>query len=423
MRGTPNLRDTFGSGDPLPPGTVNDVVDLATSAGDDTLYDILPIDPPASASFANVRFFWFPLRSGAAIVGDASRQVTVKPLRVGRSSISNASPRALLTGASETDTVVAMPTVAAGGQWRFELLYAQLAYVDASDPSKGTTVTYLFATSAADVSTASPANFASLPSSGPTTWNIPLFYVKNVGGATSIAAEDILEFQPTINYGGINYGCVRGMLSGRDMRRAYSSANQAPNLMTTGGSAAWASGSQVLTSVQTGVMAGSHGAAEFVFREIPLAKEKTGPNADILQHIVVDDSRDWRNANFYSLWSVVGDASFNHGEDDSGTSNRAAPTQLDGNNAKNYVSVGQSFVAVNPQTSGSFGGGSALWAANIGSEVSNGPVGGGTTFAGEVLGLTVDSSTGALRWTRKRAGSAASGPPISIFLVAIFPNH
>lgn len=117
-------------------------------------------------------------------------------MRVLRSSTSNASPRDVLSAVISTETTKAMPTVATAGLWGFELLYAQITYVDSSDVTKGTQVTLNWAPAPTYVAFASAANFATLPSNTSTSWNVPLKYVKNVAAATTIGQEDIIDVEP-----------------------------------------------------------------------------------------------------------------------------------------------------------------------------------------------------------------------------------
>jgi hypothetical protein len=427
MRGSPNFVDTFSSGDPLPSALVDDLVDIVVSAGDDALFDIIPIDPPALASDTNVNVGFIPLRLGYPVVGDAAaRQVTVKPVRVVRSSTTLSLPRGAASAVSAADTVVAQPAAAGPGLWGLDLLYARLQYADAANPPKGLTVTFLFATPAAYLSTAGAPGIAALPANSSGSWNVPLAYVKNVNGATTVPQSYVLDV-PAGVVSSTNLGNLRNRFAPHRARRAYSSANNALAALVTGGSSQFNSASDRLTSTQTPAVLGRQG-IDFETREILIPPQVTGGTSGVLSHTVIDDTRDWRGANFLSFWTIAADNTRHFGEDDPGLGSTITvqPTQMDGlvGAPALFQSVGQSHVAIDPAGSGgfsSFNGGSALWAANVGYDVSNSPSNGVTqpVPTGNVVGLTVDASTGTLKFSRKHSGVSA-GPAIYIVLFAFF---
>jgi hypothetical protein len=426
MRGTSNTAAGKVAGDTFGPDTANDLIKIAVGADDDSLAELLGFEPPAAVTPLTPRVGFLPLRNGPVVTGDgAARNVNVAPVRALRSSIDNTKPREALSAVTTTTTTVAMPAAVGAGLWRLELLYAQISYVDASRPEMGTVCTPAFAPTAAGAAVAGAPTVAVLPANTAATWNVPIAYVKNVGGAATIANEDILP-APASVVGGFAQDLQARLVAqktGIDARRAYSSANNDPTKLVTGGTSAYAAGSQILTSVVTGMMVGRPG-GEIVTRTIYIPKERTGPNAFAWDRPVVDDTRDWRGANFFTQWIVNAGNTINHGEDDASTANRIMPAMLGTSGTGVYVSTGQSWAAYDPANGGAFPGGAALWASVIGSDVSCPPVNiGGVSFAGDVVALEVDAATGALMFTRKRVGAAANGPAITIYLVADFGNH
>lgn len=426
MRGTSNTAAGKVTGMVFSADTANDLIKIAVGADDDALAELLDFEPPAAVTPLTPRVGFLPLRNGPLVTGDgAARNVNVAPIRALRSSIDNAKPREALSAVTLATTTVAMPAAVGAGLWRLELLYAEIGYVDASHPESGTVCTLAFAPTAAGAAVAGAPTVAVLPANTVATWNVPIAYVKNVGGAASIANEDILP-APASVVSGFAQDLQARLLSqktGMDARRAYSSANNDPTKLVTGGTSAYAAGSQILTSTVTPAMLGRPG-SEIVMRTIYIAKEKTGPNVFALDQTVVDDTRDWRGANFLSHWIVNAGNTINHGEDDASTANLIMPAMLGTSGTGVYISTGQSWAAYDPANGGAFPGGAALWASVIGSDVTCPPVNiGGASFAGDVVALEVNAATGALMFTRKRVGAAANGPAITIYLVADFGNH
>lgn len=422
MRGTSNTGAGKVTGDVLPAASVNDLLKIAVGADDDSLAELLAFEPPAGVTSTTPRVGFLALRNGPVVTGDgAARNVNVVPIRAIRSSIDNALPREALSAITTSTTTVAMPAVVGAGLWRLELLYAQIAYVDASHPEKGTTCTLAFAPTAAGAVFAGAPTVATIPANTSTTWNVPVAYVKNVNGATTIANEDILP-APASVVGGFAQDLQARLLSqktGIDARRAYSSANHSPLKLVASGGSAFV-GSQILTSTVTPLMLGRPG-AEVAIREILLPTEQTGPNGGAGAEIVIDDTRDWRGANFDSVWWCGQTATF--AEDDNSIAGAQPTTQTAGTPSWMYLSTGQSWVAHDP--AGSWVGGSALWAATIGVDAGASKILGPTELVptGDAIGLTVHATTGALQFYRKVAGGAANGPPIRIKLTAVFGNH
>ena len=433
MRGTPNTVDGLVAGSPFTPAEANDLIDLLTSADDDALYELLHLDPPPAATSTNVNVGYTPLLDGVPLVigNAASRKVTVGPGRFFRSATDNTNLRAIASAVSILPVDVNMPAVAPGGQWGFELLYAQLTYVDPSFPTKGMTVRFYFANSPAYVVFANAPNFATLPANTSTSWNIPLRYVRNVAGDTIQPQKTILDCPPPVT-GGIAGNLRRRILaklSGVDARRAYSSANQDPTKLVTGGSSAYAAGgsSQILTSTIIPAILGWHG-GDVVIREIPIPCEVTGGTAGAPVATVVDDTRDWRGANFLSFWFHARAVTNNFfGEDDTthGTAeSRHAPTFASTYASAGtdvYVCAGQSWDSCTPSATL----GAGFWAAQIGDDQKNPPMNHTEAIwiTGSGAGLIVDPSTGALMFLNKLAGGPSSGAVVWVVLVAFFSNH
>ncbi|MBI2395938.1 MAG: hypothetical protein HYV09_40615 [Deltaproteobacteria bacterium] len=425
MKGTNNTAANKTTGTPLTPEAWNDVTKIATAADDDALVDLFGLEPPAAVTSTTPRVAFTPLRNGPVVVGDAAaRRVTVNPLRAMRSSIDNTKPREALSAVFHEPTVVNLPAGVGAGLWRLELLYAQIAYVDASSPQKGTTCTLAFAPTGAGAAVAGAPSVATLPANTSTTWNVPLYYVKNVGGAVSIANEDILDVPPAVVGGFAQEYLVRAksQKSGVDARRAYSSANHSPLKLVSGGGSAF-TGTQVLTSTVTPAMTGRPG-LEVVTREILVPFEKTGPNADAWdESLVVDDTRDWRGANVEARW-WFGQLT-NFGEDDNSIAGAHPCTQTGGGASWLYMSAGQSWKAHDPGGGFAPALGSKLWAATIGVSVGAPKIYGPSEMlpAGHVLALVVDAATGALKFARRRPGAPADGSTLWIVLNAHFRGN
>lgn len=439
MRGTANTVAGLVTGSPFKAAEANDIVALLSSADDDALYELFHLAPPASVSYLNPTVGFVPLTSGPLATGNASgRTVTVNPVRVMRSSIDNTQPRALLSGVVSTPTTVNMPAApGSASTWGIELLYAQLTYVDASNPTKGTVVSLLWAPSPTYVSTASAPNVAALPANTNSVWNIPIRYVKNYNGQTAIASADILDVSPLVaasistDYRMQIVGKLRG---GFEAKRAYSSANQSLASLVAGGASVWqtigASFTQKITSTGSPIMAVRRD-SDFAIRTIYIPAGNSGsPTAGTSGSPVVvdiDDTRDWRGATFTTLWFVPNNAAQWFGEEDaslgaSGT--RVHPImQSAGGGTAFYAAAGQSWNATQPAG----GGGifpSQFWAANVSPDVTNNPANGASNplLAGDGWGLYVDSATGVLKFWGKRAGTG-TGFTVFILLIAEFGNH
>lgn len=426
MRGTSNTGAGKVTGDAFASATANDLLKIAVEADDNILAELLAFDPPAGVTSMTPRVGFLPLGNGPVVTGDgAARNVTVVPIRAIRSSIDNTKPREALSAVVGTSTTVAMPAVVGAGLWRLELLYAQIAYVNSSKPEQGTTCTLAFAPTAAGAAVAGAPTVATLPANTSTTWNVPIAYVKNVGGAVSIANEDILPAPASVVSGFAQDLQARlvAQKTGIDARRAYSSANNDPTKLVSGGTSAFAAFADTrLTSTNTPISIGRPN-VEFVMREILIPKDITGGNASTPTDVIVDDTRDWRGANFYSLWTVAeaNGASYYFGEDDAGfgasrvfPSNSCAGALID---ATHFVS-GNSHVA----RSSNIGTAPDFTVAEL---ETNTQINSGVdyyTIGTDFVGLTVDSATGVLRFSSSIAGAIA-GAPISCLLVAVFGNH
>jgi hypothetical protein len=425
MRGTTNTGAGYVQGEVFEEDAANDLIKVAVEADDNILAELLALEPPAAVTSTTPRVGFIPLRTGPIVYGDAAaRNVNVYPLRVIRSSIDNAKPREMLSGVTLTTTTVAVPAVVGAGLWRLELLYAQLAYVDATDPTKGTTVTLAFAPTAAGNPVAGDPSFASLPANTSTTWNVPIAYVKNIGGATTIANEDILEYPPSAA-GLQNQHHLSGNHSGIDARRAFSMDNNHPGEMVDGGASVFAAGATKLTSTVTPAVVGRHN-LEHVKREILIPKEITAGTAGVTTDTVIDDSRDWRGANFLAHWILPATTTGAYfGEDDAsnGTSaTRQAPCVIDAGGvgiSSVHITAGQSWEVA---AAGVFAGALVAGECQTSTVVNAATTAMGWLAATGNIGLTVDAATGALRFTRNLTGAAA-GAPVWCVVEAWFGNH
>lgn len=426
-RGTANTGAGKVTGDVFGAATANDLLKIAVESDDQVLAELLDFEPPAAVTATTPRVGFLPLRNGPVVTGDgAARNVNVVPIRAIRSSIDGTKPRDALSSMTVSTTTVAMPAAVGAGLWRLELLYAQIAYVDASYPEKGTTCTLAFAPTAAGAAVAGAPTVATLPANTSTTWNVPIAYVKNVGGAVAIANEDILP-APASVVGGFAQDLQARLVSqktGIDARRAYSSANSDPTKMVSGGTSAFAGYADTkLTSTNTPTPVGRPN-VEMAVREILLPKDITNGTTDAKTHVVIDDTRDWRGANFYSFWVVAetNAASYYFGEDDAGfgasrvfPNNSAAGVGIDAT----HFTTGQSWVARVSNI------GAAATEYTVAELETNTQINGGGdyyTIGTDFVGLTVDTTTGALKFSRAIAGAIA-GAPIACLLVAFFGNH
>ena len=437
-RGTANTAAGKATGDALAAATANDVLTTLVSSDDDALYELLDFEPPAGVTSTTPRVGFIPLRNGPVVTGDiAARTVTVAPTRAFRSSVSNATPRAMLSATSFTTTQVNMPTVSAAGQWTWELLYAELTYVNSAKPEMGTQVQFYFAPSVATTSTATAPSLAALPANTATLWNVPIAWVKNLGGATTIANEDIIEYQAVAVAGFAQEPQPRiaAKKIGVDARRAYSSANNDPTKLVNGSTSQWLTKGteQKITSTITSVSAGRHN-VEWVRREILIpagpaaATGGTAGTGGAALEIVVDDTRDWRGANFRVESWISATAAHNFSEEDASvTAFRGLPVLAASPSVAGvsmHVSIGNSWLAYTPGAA--FG--SAFWAAVIALDAdvpgagSRNGVANVHLASGDGWALKVDSTTGALIFWSKRAG-ASSGPPIWMIVEAWFGNH
>lgn len=440
-RGTSNTVATSVQGSVLTPERANDLSTVLSSADDDALYELLDLQPPAAASVTNVNVGYVFRYPGNGVIADTTaRKLKVDPVRVFRSSTSNAAPRQLLSGTVEAQTSVDMPAASAAGQWKIDLLYAQLAYVDPSEPTKGTTVSFFIATQAVEALVGAAPTVAPLPANtaSPPTWNIPLRLVKNIGGAAVMAQEDVFEPAPPTAGGFSNRHARHAVtkLTGADFARGYSTIDNDPVSLFVGGASHWRTCgiSQVLTSTITPISATGRQTAERVQVELPIpactsagAFGTAGTGGAVSDSIVLDDTRDWRGANFRMTAFVSSNTDVHYGEDDASQVKRVWPGMADtgvpmGATAL-HVSCGQSWTSTIPKAQFD----SHRWCGVIATNADiqgAGPINGvaETLANGDGWGVYVDDTTGFLMWWAKRAGAAA-GPPIWIVLDAYFGNH
>ena len=412
--GTSNLKSALVSGSTLAAEQVDDLTTLLARADDETIYDLYDLEPPAAATSTFVNTGYIPLHPGALVTEDAfSRLVWIAPARWCRSSTSTTTPRRILSGTVDALSSLALPTIAPAGKWRIELLYAQLTYVDASEPTKGTLVTYFWATSPADANIGSPANVATLPANTSTSWNIPVRYVKNVAAATRTYQSDILSPTPTAA-GGLDGRLRRRAGAGTmDAQRSYSSIAQSLATLVA---------ANTITSTITPARV-HKGDADTVFRVFKVIAGSTGGTSGATVAIDLDDTRDWRNADFLTLWNVPFDTGWEFGEEPT-TVNTAASRQM----PSLFTSIANISGALFVQFGQSFepwgGSGTQAFAAKLVLNDTHGLaqiVGTPYLAAGDHVELVVDMTTGKLQLQRTIAGSS-TGVPITVFLFAVFPN-
>lgn len=438
MRGNSNFNNALVQGNVLPSNLVNNAENILTSADDDATYELFELEPPIMAGLSTVNVAFSPLREGKFVLEDAgARQVTVEPMRVIRSSSDNSLPRAVISATVNEATVVACGTIPAAGDWGFDLLYAELTYVDASDAVKGTQVNFFWAQPVyAAFAAAGP--FGTLPTNTSTAWYVPIAYVRVYAGQTAIAAKDIIEIPPDVDSGFVRELQLRinAGKSSSDIRRGYSSANNSPETLTNGGTSAWISGSPppgdqtILLKTSTPIVVGRRNVEcvrrEFVFPAAVSGYGMSGTGG--VQTMVIDDTRDWRGANFKVEMFHPDLTNVQFGEDDPSLPyTRIFPVMADTGAAFTacyyYAVVGNSWVATNP---GIASAGSQFWAAFFGANADVkgiGPINGQPDFisVGEACGMYVDSTTGVLTWWTNR--SATAGPPAWILVEAWFSNH
>lgn len=443
MRGTVNMTANRAQGAEIPPEFVNDLSTLLASCDDDRLFDQIRLEPPAAASprNVNVAFMGLARSPGPLVLGDAAaRQVTVRPLRAMRSSTSQANPRAMLSACTTVDQVVALPAAPpasvspAGAMWGWLLLYAEISYVDASEPTKGTQLAFYVAEPSAYAFETSAPTFATLPAHTASSWNVPIRWIKSYSGQTTIALEDLIEVPSSVALSRVSHDPLQARDRAHHHRRAHSSANSDPTGLVTGGSSAWATRGidQTFTPTRQPAMAGRR-EIEVVDLEVMIPSGTNGgggPTAGTggaAVEVVVDDSRDWRGALFSAEWSIRQATGTNayFAEDDDGVTapaNRTIPGMVGSSSL--HMTSGNSLIAVTPHAL--FG--SKLWAsvvANNADVPGAGSVNGvanALLAVGDGWGLFVDASTGALKFWGKRAG-VADGPALYVLLQARWPGR
>jgi hypothetical protein len=332
----------------------------------------------------------------------------------------------MVSATIDVDTTMAMPAApGTASTWGWELLYAELALVDALAPTKGLTVTLKWA-SPTYASTSGAATFGALPANTSSKWNVPLRYVRNVYGQTQPVQADVIEVPPAVVSGfSGNVGAkLNARVTGVENRPAYSSANHAPATLQTGGASAFAAGNQILSSTDTPAVLGAT-ECDVVNVRIALPKEKTGVTNGIDRIIVVDDKRDWRNGEFFARAIVGLTSTLEFASGTAGGASRTFPlvhrtSYIQSTTSYMYMlnggiveCAGQSFVA------------QSLTAANLPILATSrrwvaafDVLGATASFAG---GLYADETTGYLTFICNRAGAVANGPPVLIHLTGWFP--
>jgi hypothetical protein len=420
MRSTANILASYLTGSPLPPNAVNDVGSLLASADDEAVFELIGIEPPPSASSTNVNVGYIPLRRGPLVVGSGSaREVTVLPMRAIRSSTSNASPRDCLSAVLSAPSTKTLPAAPSAGNWGIELLYAQIAYVDSSHPTKGTSVTLHWATSPTYVSTASAPNFATLPANTSTTWNVPIRYVKNVAGTTSIADDDIFEVPPAIGstLGNLSH-LIRARLGGINYQRGYHPANNDPVNLVSGGSSPYANGLFILdpTVTPTGIRRGEN---HLEIRDFMLTHRLLSRTNGADATVVLDSTLDWRYANFLVMWNLGRTTHVYCSEEDlSLFVTRNIPGSYDDTTGFQpiFITTGHSFLAASPAT---------IEVCRVSQDSTKSvPINGGTyPYASGYLKLQVNHTTGNLELVKNIPGTAGTdGMAGWLVVMAFFPN-
>lgn len=414
MRGTSNTIANYVAGNSLVPAAVNDHVKLITTADDDLLFDLLALEPPAAATPTNVRVVFLPLNPGASVRGDgAARNVKIQPMRVLRSSVSNSYPREILSAVLAMEYVLALPSVPSAGNWGMLLLYAELSYVDTSNPTKGTQVSFNWAVPSY-VAFASAPNWGTLPANTSTVWRIPIKYVKNVAAATTVSQEDIFDIEPDATYLGNVRNRVSAKFSGVQIKRAYST-NQNPKNLIAGGSSAF--NANPLSSTVTPAVVWRDD-IDLVVMEILVPEEVTGGTSAAPVDVTLDTSRDWRKANFSATWCIrtLGAGAGHLGEESSNVGSAASRSHPSDEHAI-YVTIGQTH-----ETYAGAGTFYMVGMVTIGTTVSlSGAANPNWATTGDYFMLMVDTSTGALKLRRNITGTSDGGP-IWIKLEAFFGN-
>jgi hypothetical protein len=450
MRGNINFSDTRTTGTALPPGQPNGEVDLTTSADDDALYELLCLQPPSAASATNVAVGYCPIwpstynpvthapgaKQPGLLASVSSGVVTVNPVRLIRSSINSSTPRALLSATIDAATTIAVPT-APSSEWGVELLCGLIQYVNPSIPAQGTVASLFWATSPTYVSTGTAVpNIASIPASSSGTWVVPLIYVVNVSTASLSNHRLISGPVGFYNLGGGNQVFSMGHLVPSSQKslaqstRAYSAAaNSIAAMVSGGGPFSNASGLEFISPTSGTPMAVGRSDQEYVVKSIKIPADTAHSSGDF----DVDDTRDWRNGDFFVRF-IVGayPAADNFAEED--PANTAYTRQLMPYTAHDtgsgslsttvYLTTGNSFVATTPNAS-TGPTTSQFWAGVVSPDIAQNPANLTTpTIApttGHYFGLYVSATTGALRFTRSATGGVISS--YWIIVEAFFPNR
>jgi len=419
-RSTANIIASYLTGSPLPPNAVNDVSTLISSADDEALFELIGIEPPPAASSTNVNVGYIPLRRGPLVIGSASaREVTVNPMRVIRSSTSTSLPRECVSAVLSAESSKTLPTAPTAGNWGMELLYAQIAYVDSSNPTKGTTVTLNWATSPAYVAFATAPNFATLPANTSTTWNVPIRYVKNVAAATTVADDDIIEVPPAIGstLGNLSH-LVRARLGGMNYQRGYHPANNDPANLVAGGSSPYRDGVFIVSDTVTPVGI-RRGEGHLEIRDFQLTHRLLSRTNAVDTTVILDSTLDWRYANFTVMWNLGRTAHVYCSEEDLSLGvTRVIPGSHDGTITFQpiYLTTGHSFLPSPAAT---------VEVCKVEQDVTKSvPVNGGTyPYASGFLKLQVNHTTGDLELVKNiPGGSGTDGMAGYLLVIAAFPS-
>jgi hypothetical protein len=452
MRGNTNLKDNRTTGTALPPGQPNALVDIATSADDSAIFEAVSLATPASASATYVAVGYSPItpdaypvagtpgyaQPGLLVYGSASaRQVTVNPIRLVRSSVSASTPRAVLSAVSDAPTTIAMPACTSGN-WGIVLLYGIISWVDPSNHSAGTVASFAFWNPTFYVSTATAVPYvAALPDQADGAWHVPIAYVINVGTDTSSTPNNRIISGPTgvITGSGsttISLGHLGASSQGgfQQSTRGHAEAtNGIAAMLKGGGPLSIATGSEYITPTYTPATVARRDQA-YVVKDFRIPADAAATSATDFD---LDDTRDWRNANFYVrfICAYYHSPADSFAEDDplnTGAVNQAFPYTSINRSGTTYPgtiihTVGQSFTAVAVAATGPTA--ARLWAGVVSPDIIQNPANAPTPAvwlsSGNYFGVYVEASTGKLRFARSASGAIIGA--YWIIVEAFFPNR
>jgi hypothetical protein len=308
-------------------------------------------------------------------------------------------PRAALSGTTDVDTIMPLADDPGPGNWRVDLLYAELAFLDASAPSKGTQVTILWATAPASAPVTGPAPFAAPPPDTPLTWYVPIAFVRNVGGASAVTPADIWECpgDTGASFLGNLHARIAAKKTGLDVRRGFSSQTHDPRHLMIGGTSALAgaAGMQALTATRTSASIGRFDVEECI-RTFFIPGELVIGTAGATVLTPIDDTRNWLGAEFLTFWVVPqGVRGSMPGLDDPGATipemrHLPAPRSMWASKSSAiFVATGHSYDPYKPAAPMT----SERWAAVVGPSAQNGSINGvpellfsKTSFVGLLVG-------------------------------------